>query len=163
MGVKVGLEDEDSCHAVHCGGALGDTQFGFAEQAIGLDRRQALIPEMHRQGKTPAKRLGKGTDFLRLAAFGAAHAERIANHDFADVMVPNRALQEFKVSTLVLATNSFEALSGNAEGVGDCHANCLGADIQTENTRVRGVRRLVRNRRGGVRFNGHSYIIGAHI
>ena len=163
MGVQIGLKDEDGGHAVHGGGTFGNAQFGFTEQAIGLDRSQALIPEMNRQSKALAKVLGKGGDLFRLAALGAAHAQRVSNHDFADIVIANGAIQELKIGALVLAANGLQSLGGDAERIGHCHADGLGADIQTEDTAVRGVRRLVRNGRGGVLLAGHSYIIGANI
>jgi predicted PurR-regulated permease PerM len=161
--VQVGLEDEHGGHAIHGGGTLGNAEFRLAKQTIGLNRGQALIPKVHRQGKALAEFLGKGRDFFRLPALGAAHPQRVPDDDFADIVVPNGAFEKGEIGSLVLAANGFEALGGYAEGVGHRHADCLGPDIEAENAAVRGVRRLVRNGRGGVLFAGHSYIIGSHI
>jgi hypothetical protein len=113
------LEDEDGGELIDHGSALFDGHIGFAEDAIGFDGGQALVPEMDGKVEILLEYGYELPHFLGLAAFGAAHAEREADDELDDAILLDDGSEGGKVGSLVLAANGDESLGGETEGVGD--------------------------------------------
>lgn len=77
-----------------------------------------------------AKVLGEELDFLGLNPFRAAHAEGKADDNFFDIVFADKAPEKLEVVFLVLAMKCFEALRGDAEGIGDGNADAASSDIE---------------------------------
>jgi len=131
-GVHKGLQDEDGGHAIYRGGAFFDREFGFAEEAVGLDRGEALVPEMDGELELGAEVVGKFFDPDGLSRIGSGEAEGKADDDFGDIVIPDHLCELLEVSTLVAALEGVNALGGDAEQVGDGHADAAVADIESE-------------------------------
>ena len=126
------MQDKDGGHAVYTGGALFDAQVGFAHEAIGLDGGEALIPHVDGELEPGAEFFGEGRNFLGLSGVGAGEAEGESDDDFEDVVAADYFRQLLEVGALVAALECVDALGGDAERVGDGHANAAIADIESE-------------------------------
>jgi hypothetical protein len=69
---------------------------------------------MDGQLKTFAELFRKFSHFVRLRAFLSAHPQRIAKHDFFDLILADGTLQTAKVGAIILALERLYALRGNA-------------------------------------------------
>src|SRR5947208_16494774 len=87
---------------------------------------------MNWEAELVAEGFGEGAHLFGLRAFGAAHAEREADDDLFDFMFADYLLEGVEVVAFVLAMESFEALGGDAEGVGDGDADAAGADVEAK-------------------------------
>src|SRR5258708_9207958 len=76
--------------------------------------------------------LGEFRHFLRLCAFFPAHAQRITYDDLLNFILVDHALKAGEVGTLVSSLESFDALSGDSEGIGngEPHASRAMIDCQ---------------------------------
>ncbi len=117
------LEDEDGGELIDDGGALFDGHIGFAEDAIGFDGGQALVPEMDGEIEILLEHGYEFPHLFGLAAFGTAHAEGEAYDEFDDAVLLDYGFEGGKVGSLVLAANGDESLGGIAERVGDGQTN----------------------------------------
>jgi len=126
------LQDEHGGHAVYGSAALFDGQVGFAQEAVGLGGRQPLVPEVNRQAELLAQFFREDPHLLRLGTFGSTHAQGQADHDFLDLVLANHLSELVEVVALIAALEGFEALGGDAEGVGDGDADAAGANVEAE-------------------------------
>ena len=60
---------------------------------------------------------------LRLRAFGAAQAERVANHNFRYFVFLDDLLQPLEVHALVLPADGLQPLRGNAQRIRNSNAD----------------------------------------
>src|SRR5581483_5450880 len=67
--------------------------------------------------------------FLRQRTFLSAHAQRIAQHDLAHLILADGALQPAKISAFVLALQRLQPLGSDAERVGDSKAHAASAIV----------------------------------
>jgi hypothetical protein len=65
-----------------------------------------------------------------LDSFRPAHAQGEADYDLYDSIVLDYSLKLGEVGALVFALESFDALGGDAKGVGNGHANAPGANVE---------------------------------
>ena|SRR5437764_3919769 len=79
-----------------------------------------------------AEILGECLDLLGLSAFGAAHAQREANHDFFHAILPDYSVKVREVMFLIFAVQRIQALSRHAERVGDGHSDSAQAYVESE-------------------------------
>ena len=126
------LQDEDGGHPIDRSGALFNREISFAHQAIGLNGGEALIPEVDGQAELAAKFVGKGAHFFGLCAVFAGQPERKSDDDLRDIVVADDFGKLLEVGTLVAALERVDALGGNAEQVGDSHADTLVTDVEAE-------------------------------
>jgi hypothetical protein len=68
-----------------------------------------------------------------LNAFGAAHPQWKADHDFFDLVIADQAVEIGEIVFLVLPVQRLEALGGDAERIRDGYTNSPCADIETKN------------------------------
>ncbi len=113
------LENKDGGELIDHGGALFDRHIGLAQDAVGLDGGQALVPEMDGQIEILLENGHELPHSLGLAAFGTAHAEGQADDEFDDAVIVDDRFEGGKVSSLILAPDGDEALGGEAERVGN--------------------------------------------
>src|SRR5215469_9318091 len=71
-------------------------------------------------------------DFLRLGAFDTAHAKWEANDDLLDLLLANDAMKVSEIIFLILAMKCFQALSGDAERIGNGDADAPRAHVEAE-------------------------------
>ncbi len=127
------LQDQDGCHAVDGLAALFDREVGLAQKAVGLCRREALVPEVDGEFEVLAEVLGEGLDLFGLDAFDAAHAERQSDDDFCNFVVADNAVEILKVVLLVFPMERLEALRSDAERIGNSDSDSSRTYIETEN------------------------------
>jgi len=111
------LQENDGREAVHGGGALFDADAALPEDAAGLDRGEALVPELDGNAEAHADGFGELADPDRLAALRPAHVDGIAQQDQADPLLPDDFAEGLEVGALVGADEVGQALGGDAEGV----------------------------------------------
>src|SRR5215472_14315695 len=87
---------------------------------------------MDRDFELFAEILGKTMDFLRLGAFDTAHAEWEANDNLLHLLLANDAMKVSEIILLILAMKCFQALSGDAERVGNGDADAPRAHVEAE-------------------------------
>lgn len=91
---------------------------------------KALVPKMDGQVKMAAEIFGESLHFVRTGAFGAAHAEGIADDDFGHVELVDHVGEGLKIGAFVAALEGFEALSGDAERVRDGESDAAAAHVE---------------------------------
>jgi hypothetical protein len=138
VGVEPVLQDEDGGHLVDDLAAALDGHIGLAQQAVGLGGGEALVPKMDREVKVTAQVFGENLHFVCAGAFGSAHAEGVADDDFAYGELVDNFGEGLKIGAFVAAVEGFDALRGDAEGVGDGKADAPGADVEAKNAAAGG-------------------------
>ena len=96
-----------------------------------MGRAEAFVPEVNGQREALAQFLREAPHFLRLDAFGPAHAQGIAHNDFRHVVAVDHLFQFAEIEPLVLPVDGFDSLGGYAKQVRDGQANPLGTDVQS--------------------------------
>lgn len=81
------MEDQDGGEAVDGFAALFDTHFAFAEDAVGFDAGETLVPEMDGKGEFFFEEGSEFSGFFGGGAVGAAEAEGETDDDFADFVM----------------------------------------------------------------------------
>jgi UPF0755 protein len=108
---------------------------GRVEMAVGFRRGEALVPEVHGQGKGLAEGISEGLGFGRLWAEVAGEMERIAKDDRRAVEFAKKATEGFEVLAEVPADERQHWLGGESQLVGDGDANAARAKIESEEAR----------------------------
>jgi len=94
---------------------------------------------MDGQAEMRVQIVGEGAHLFRLRAFGSAQAQGQANHDLTDFILRQHLAKGFQIAALVLTLDGVQALRGDAERIGDGHANAFRADIEGQDSFVAGV------------------------
>src|SRR4029077_11730441 len=97
------LQDQHRCHPVNGLGALLHADLILTQQTVGFSGSEPLIPEVDWELETLPQFFRELGHFLRLCAFLAAHAQRVAQNNFFDLIFADDALQPAKISALVFA------------------------------------------------------------
>jgi hypothetical protein len=129
--------------------ALFYREVGFAEETVRFGRGEALVPEVNREFEMLPEVVGEGVNLFGLDPFSARHAKGEADDDFFHFVFADDAVEELEIVLAVLAVESFKALGGDAEGIGDCDSDPARADVEAEN--AVGM---------GIGIGGHGRIIG---
>jgi len=108
------LQNQHRGHAVYGFAALLDGKIGVAQDAVGLARGEPFVPEMHGQAESHAQILGEMLHFFRLSSLISAEAERVADHDFRNLILANNSPELLEIQPLVLAPDGLEPLRSNA-------------------------------------------------
>jgi predicted PurR-regulated permease PerM len=127
------LQDQDSRHPVYGLGPLLDADFGFAEDSVGFGGGEPLVPKVHGKPESAFQLRPERVDLLRLAALFTAHAQGIAKHDLAHLILSEQPLQTGKVAALVPALQRLNPLRRDAQRVGNGQAHPAGAVIDCQN------------------------------
>src|SRR5579859_2226508 len=127
------LQDQHGRHAVDGLGALLDAEFGLTQQAVGLRRGKSLIPQVNGKLKALTQFLGKFSHFLRLRPVFAAHAQRVAQNDLADLVFTNRALQTAEVGPLVFPFQGLQSLGSDAQQIRNRQPHAAAAVVDGQN------------------------------
>jgi hypothetical protein len=133
------LQDQDCGHAVDGFGAFFDGEIGFAQKAVGLGRGKALVPQVNGQAESLSEVLREEQHFVGLRAFGATHAQREPDDDFAHRILANHLFEGCEIGSFISALEGVQTLRGDAQGVRDGDADSSGADIQTEDAGGRAI------------------------
>jgi len=128
-GVHPALQNQDCSHLIDDLPPACNRHLSFAQQAVGLGRAQAFIPEVHGQRETLAQLFCEALHFLGLNAFGPAHAQWVPHNDLGHFVFVDHLFQLGEIQALVLPVKGFESLCGNTEGVGYGEADPLGPDV----------------------------------
>ena len=83
--------------------------------------------------------LGKSLDLLGLGAFGAAHAQRKADHDFLYAILADHPVKIGEVVFLILPMQRIQTLSRHAQRVGDGNSDTPQAYVKSEYAGFRGL------------------------
>lgn len=126
------MQDQDCGHAIHGAGALFDREIELAEEAVGLAGAEAFVPQVDGQGELLAQIFGEELHFPGLNPFSTTQAQGVSDDDFGDFVLADDCFQACKVRPLIFAANGFEALSGDAERVGNGKADRPGAYVEAE-------------------------------
>ena len=94
---------------------------------------EAFIPEVDGKRETPPQVLGESRHPLRLRTRGPAHSQRVADHDFLDAVLAQDMFQGREISSLILAADGLQALSGDPERIGNRQPDGLGAYVESQN------------------------------
>src|SRR5579864_4539496 len=89
---------------------------------------------MDGQAESLSQNVGKGAHLLRLRSLRAAHAQWESDDDFLDLVLADYAREVVEIMPLVLALQSFEALSGNSERVRNGDPDAAGTDIESKHS-----------------------------
>jgi len=111
------LQDQDGSHPVYGLASLFNREVGFAQQAVGFGRGEALIPEMDRQLEVLAEIVSQRLNLLRLDAFSPRHPKGKADDDFFDVVIADEAVKVGEIVLLVLAVKSLKTLRCDPERI----------------------------------------------
>lgn len=88
---------------------------------------------MHGQSEAFTQLLCKLLHFLGLGSGGAAHPQRITDHDFRHLVLPDNGFQLAKVEPLVLAPDGVQPLGGNTQRIRNRQADGFRPNIQSKN------------------------------
>lgn len=94
---------------------------------------QPLIPKLHRKTRLLSDRFGELPYPARLAAFAAAHIDRIPEQNQTDLALPHQRLKRRKVAAYPGAHQVWQSLRGNAERIANCEANAFFAEVKRQN------------------------------
>src|ERR1051326_8354659 len=84
---------------------------------------------MNRKLETLPQLLGELCYLPRLRALFPAHPEGVPEHDFANLVLADRALQPAEIGALVLPFQRLQSLGGNAQRIGNRQAHAPAAVI----------------------------------
>ena len=128
-GVHPALQNQDCSHLIDDLPTARNRHFSFAQQAVGLGRAEAFVPEVHRHGEALAQLFCEALHLLGLDALGPAHPQRVAHDDLGHLVFADHLFQLGEIQALVLPVKGFESLRSNAEWVRDGKADPLRPDV----------------------------------
>lgn len=108
------LENKDCGETVNGFAPLLDAHLTLAQNPVGFDTGEALIPHVHGEGELFVKHFGELAGFLGGSAVGTAQAQRQAYDDLADLVVFENFFEQGEVGALILAEQCGQALRGDS-------------------------------------------------
>ncbi len=126
------LKDEYGGQPIHHLAAAADAHLAVAQNAARFGRGKALIPEVNGQLEVASDLLGEPGHPFRLWSHCPAHAQRVADHNLANLILLKHAGQGIKIGALVPAPQGLQALGGDAQRIRNGHADGLRADVEGE-------------------------------
>ena len=101
--------------------------------AMRLCRGEALVPQMHDDGKFCAKLFAECLRLCGLRALVAGHVEWVSDNGFKDMMLAEHAGDSLQVCAAVGAMQCKERLRGEPKGIGKRNADAPVADVEADN------------------------------
>jgi hypothetical protein len=127
------LENEHGGHLVDDVFVVLAGAAGFIEELMGFAGGEALVPGVDRQASERAEFGGELLHFLGARAGFAGEMEGVADDNGGDREAAGEAGYRAEiVASVAVDFEGEDGLGGEAEFVGDGHANALGADVETE-------------------------------
>jgi hypothetical protein len=127
--VHPALQNQDCGHLIDDLPPACNRHFSFAQQAVGLGRTQAFVPEVNRQGKMLTQLFCEALHFFGLDAFGPTHPQRVAHDDLGHLIFADHLFQLGEIQALVLPLDGFESLRSDTKGVRYGKADSFRPDV----------------------------------
>ena len=144
MGVQKALQYQYGSDLVHDLAMSGKGAAGGVKVPVGFRRCQALVPEVHGQGKSGAEPFREGVGFGGLGTQVAGHVQGIAEDDPGAAVFAEQAAKGFQVGFRVSAKQGQNRLRGEAQFIGDGDTDAAVSEIESEEARRH--RRIVARR-----------------
>ncbi len=130
MGLEPGVEDDYGGYLVDKVLAVAEIVAGFVEDLVGGAGGEALVNQDDRDFGAGLECFGKLVNLEGPGAGVAGKVEGVADEDFSNLMLAEKAEDGAQVFVAVLAVESKQGLGGVAEGVGECYADANFAYVQ---------------------------------
>jgi len=76
---------------------------------------------------------------LGLSPFSAAHAQRVTDYDFSNLVLLQNFSQLLEIQALVFSADGIQPLSAEAQRIGNRQANGFAANIERQNARGKSI------------------------
>lgn len=130
------LQDKRRGHAIDRLPPFGKRGIHVVECAVRLCGGEALVPQVDGKSEALPQFVRELLHPLRLRPFPAAHVQRIADNDLAHLARADHLLEGGEIALLILSPDGVETLRGDAQGIGDGHADGSGTYVQGEDPKA---------------------------
>lgn len=107
---------------------------GRGQDLLGRPGGQGLVPLHDGKAKPRLQPAGKAVDLIALDSLRAVQPDRVAHHDFFHTMGPDQPRDGFHVVLTIPALDRCQGLCGQAQLIGQSHADPPASIIQSHDS-----------------------------
>ena len=133
-GVEVAFEQDHRRQLVDGAGAFLNADATITQDAVGLNRGPAFIPEIRGQASASLQSLSELVSVDGLAAYVAAHVQWFAEEEFAHPPFLDKVRQSIQVVAHARPMEGVNALRGDAHRVAQGEADAPLTEVEGENS-----------------------------
>ena len=126
------LEDQDGGHAIHRLASFFNGKIGFAQQAVGFGRGEALVPQVDGEFEMLAQILGKSWIFSAWAPSAPLIPRGRPTTISFTPYCADHSVKVGEVVLLILPVQRIQTLSRHAQRVGNSNSDAAQAYIESE-------------------------------